>query len=239
LDNHTLELSNILKVELISYHPSSSVLYWLSVGLLLSGGIVFITGFFGCWSSLYENPTATVLYLSLILVSCMGELSITIIAIITRGLILEGVEKDLLALLKVDYNMVGHAAFSRSIDLMQAKFECCGVTGVQDYANSAWRRQEQDGSRGDKLLIPLTCCSLANSDELTSYLDPRPNNLTTCQDLNDASGQGRYRDGCTDRLVNWGAQQSLNLAGVALGGVILHVLGVVLTCSLLQRIKKK
>ena len=29
---------------MISYHPSSSVLYWLSVGLLLSGGIVFITG---------------------------------------------------------------------------------------------------------------------------------------------------------------------------------------------------
>ncbi|XP_023323278.1 CD151 antigen [Eurytemora carolleeae] len=253
LDIQTEELSTLLQVELVPYQPGVPVLYWLYLGLLLAGSIIFITGFMGCWSSMQGNSTAAMLYIMLLLISCIGEISLTAIAIISRDLILERTEQELVPKLKMNYNIPGHDGFSRSIDLMQTKFECCGLGGLNDYTLSTWSREgipslegipsrdnilsrnEKEGWKA-RLKVPLTCCALTNSHELTGYLDPKPSDLSKCQDLSSRTILARYTDGCLDKLLSWGEGQCIMIAGVAVGGAVLHILGIVLTCCLLQKL---
>ena len=35
----------------------------------------------------------------------------------------------------------------------------------------------------------------------------------------------RYTDGCLDKLLGWGEGQCIMIAGVAVGGAVLHILG--------------
>ena len=36
----------------------------------------------------------------------------------------------------------------------------------------------------------------------------------------------RYTDGCLDKLLSWGEGQCIMIAGVAVGGAVLHILGI-------------
>ena len=76
--------------------------------------------------------------------------------------------------------------------------------GLNDYSLSTWSREgipslegipsrddilsrDNNLSRNEKedrkarLKVPLTCCALTNSHELTGYLDPKPSDLSKCQ----------------------------------------------------------
>lgn len=50
-----------------------------------------------------------------------------------------------------------------------------------------------------ELVVPLSCCTLNNTNETDSFLNPEPANLTLCQALNPAEHQ--YARHTTVRIV--------------------------------------
>ncbi|KYN03967.1 hypothetical protein ALC62_05175, partial [Cyphomyrmex costatus] len=70
--------------------------------------------------------------------------------------------------------------------IMCKNFACCGINGSSNYGTSWWRLREV-GRR--ELVVPLSCCILNNTNEMGSFLNPQPANLTLCQVLNPAEHQ--------------------------------------------------
>lgn len=66
------------------------------------------------------------------------------------------------------------------------QFACCGINGSGNYGTSLWRLREVSLR---ELVVPLSCCTLNNVNETSSFLNPEPANLTLCQLLNPAEHQ--------------------------------------------------
>lgn len=88
-----------------------------------------------------------------------------------------------------------------SIDLAQTKFKCCAINSNLNYDMSYWRLQNF-GQRD--YAVPKTCCILTNSHEPSSFLDPKPQNLTMCQSLlKDDYSKARHTESCLEHLDVW------------------------------------
>lgn len=77
-------------------------------------------------------------------------------------------------------NQKSNFQLTAAMDLAQTFFNCCAMNSNINYDTSLWRLQEY-GQRD--WVVPLTCCHLSNRLESSSYLDPKPMNLTLCQSL--------------------------------------------------------
>lgn len=88
-----------------------------------------------------------------------------------------------------------------SIDLAQTQFKCCAINSNLNYDMSYWRLQNF-GQRD--YAVPKTCCILMNSHQASSFLDPKPQNLTMCQSLlKDDYSKARHTDSCLEHLDAW------------------------------------
>ena len=67
-----------------------------------------------------------------------------------------------------------------SINFLQ--FECCGISGPDDYKKSVWKLQNLNGPDAN---VSKTCCLLNNKMEEQAHVNPRPVNDTLCQSDND------------------------------------------------------
>ncbi|GBN10473.1 hypothetical protein AVEN_236376-1, partial [Araneus ventricosus] len=54
-------------------------------------------------------------------------------------------------------------------------FECCGVQDGGDYADSSWKKNNEEKN------VSPTCCVLRNAGQSDSYLVPQPLNESMCQ----------------------------------------------------------
>lgn len=89
-------------------------------------------------------------------------------------------ESAMVKALQGGYGVPGREQLTAAIDLTQTQFECCAINSNINYDTSMWRLQ----SYGPKdWTVPLTCCQLSNREEVDSYLDPKPRNMSGCQAL--------------------------------------------------------
>ncbi|XP_018394144.1 PREDICTED: tetraspanin-15-like, partial [Cyphomyrmex costatus] len=126
-------------------------------------------------------------YLLTIILLLFGECIVCIIAVFWPHILgIDVRSARLIRALQRSYAVPGREQFTAALDLAQTIFACCGINGSSNYGTSWWRLREV-GRR--ELVVPLSCCILNNTNEMGSFLNPQPANLTLCQVLNPAEHQ--------------------------------------------------
>ena len=120
------------------------------------------------------------------------ELTIGILAVVFQEKVVAELKLKLTDRLQKQYGL--NDALTAAIDLAQTKYECCGIGGPEDYEKSLWRTQELGGSGNT---LPKTCCTLSNTKEKHSYINPRPLNYVFCQ----SADPGHFRHGKVRFLI--------------------------------------
>ncbi|EGI64890.1 CD63 antigen [Acromyrmex echinatior] len=189
----------------------------ISRAFVCCSNIIFlaITGLLGCWAACLFNRCITISYLLTIILLLLGECTVCIIAVFWPHIL--GIDvrpARLIRALQRSYAVPGREQFTAALDLAQTIFTCCGINGSSNYGTSWWRLQEV-GRR--ELVVPLSCCTLNNANETSSFLNPEPANLTLCQALNPAEHQyARHTMGCLEHIEKWTQDQALILLAIVL-----------------------
>ncbi|KAG5315074.1 CD63 protein, partial [Acromyrmex insinuator] len=203
------------------------------LGPVTLGFLIAITGLLGCWAACLFNRCITISYLLTIILLLLGECTVCIIAVFWPHIL--GIDvrpARLIRALQRSYAVPGREQFTAALDLAQTIFTCCGINGSSNYGTSWWRLQEV-GRR--ELVVPLSCCTLNNANETSSFLNPEPANLTLCQALNPAEHQyARHTMGCLEHIEKWTQDQALILLAIVLVVMFVEVttlLSILLACS--------
>ncbi|KAF6217269.1 hypothetical protein GE061_001623 [Apolygus lucorum] len=122
-----------------------------------------------------------------------------------------------------NYGVPGKEHYTISVDMVQTKYECCGVESGNEFSTSWWLLREL---AAPGLVVPLSCCRQEPSIE--SYADPIPLNKTLCQDKNPESHRhARHTQGCLKSLRSWVCEQvtiALNVGGGTIASQLLLLL---------------
>ncbi|XP_063989247.1 tetraspanin-11-like [Diachasmimorpha longicaudata] len=189
-------------------HTDQPLFYYLSFVMVGMGFVISVTGLLGYWASCFTSRCVTTWYVMSLILLLLGEFSCCVIAVFWPHLL--GIEirsSKLVRALQRNYALPGREQFTAALDLAQTAFSCCGINGSSNYGTSWWRLQEV--GRRD-LVVPLTCCTLNNTQSPDAFLNPQPAHLRLCQTLNPLEHQrARHTTGCLDMIEKWTQDQAL------------------------------
>ncbi|KAM9860927.1 tetraspanin-18B-like [Aulostomus maculatus] len=118
--------------------------------ILALGALLFLLGFLGCCGAIRENKCLLLFFFMLILFIFLAELAAAILAFLFR----EHLTRDYFTReLKRHYQ--GHNStdvFSTTWNAIMATFDCCGVSGHEDFEDSLYRLLNPSK------MVPEACC---------------------------------------------------------------------------------
>ncbi|GIX91762.1 CD82 antigen [Caerostris darwini] len=204
-------------------HALDQYLAWALVAI---GGLVFFGGFCGCCGAIRENRGLLVTYFVFLFLIMGAELAVGILSVIFQNKTLTRLD-ELSTLLKDEYGINGQT--TEAFDFAQTKFNCCGILGPQDYADSNW--MTQDLGKGDT--VAKTCCVLSNAD----HLDPKPLNSTGCQsDKAAENSMFRHEKGCLGKIENFLRDMTILFVAIGCGAAALEIFGMIFSICLCKEV---
>ncbi|XP_015117226.1 tetraspanin-11-like [Diachasma alloeum] len=203
LDNERVLLSRLVGFN--DVHTDQPPAYYLSFAMVGMGFVIALTGLL---ATCFTSSCVTTWYVMSLTLLLLGEFACCVIAVFWPHLL--GIEirsSRLVRALQRNYALPGREQFTAALDLAQTAFSCCGINGSSNYGTSWWRLQEV-GRR--ELVVPLTCCTLNNTQSPDAFLNPQPEDLQLCQTLNPLEHQrARHTTGCLDMIEKWTQDQAL------------------------------
>ncbi|XP_049790047.1 CD151 antigen-like [Schistocerca nitens] len=193
-------------------------------------------------------------YFALLFALLLSELSLSVAALLARRHVAADLQQRLQRQLAQRYGLESQAngGFTQAVDVMQYKFHCCGIRDDSDYLHTRWKN-ESASSNSYRRNVPLTCCTLANTDTTNSgspisvvsrafsgtveepWQTPNPVDERACQDNNDASG-ARHSRGCYLQLEAWFKTETTILIAVGISTAAFQVIGMVISLFLCQKL---
>lgn len=120
--------------------------FLVPVFLMSIGGIIFLVSFFGFLGAYKQNYHLIIVYAVFMVIVCCLELAAGISGFVLRNSAIETVKGLLLDAIAV-YGKTYHDGVTLLWDEIQQLFQCCGVTGINDWF-------PVPGG------IPLSCCQI-------------------------------------------------------------------------------
>ncbi|KAI1240285.1 hypothetical protein IHE44_0011744, partial [Lamprotornis superbus] len=169
--------------------------------------VMFIIGLIGCCATFRESRVGLGLFLAIILVIFIAEVSAFVLGFVYR----EKVKTDVQGTMRSVFEKYdGKNPESTVVDYLQEHLHCCGVKNYSDWTTTQWFN-----STGNNR-VPLSCCQ-QEAKNCTGHLD-QP------QELN--------RQGCAQELES-GLQNVISYAMlVILGFAIVKFFGMLSVCVL-------
>ncbi|XP_077202894.1 tetraspanin-36-like isoform X2 [Paroedura picta] len=196
-----------------TYDPFRQDQYVLLPAVIIIGVavVMFIIGLLGCCSTLRESRIGLGVFLFIILLIFIAEVSAFVLGFIYRS----KVESDFRQPLQhVFQEYDGKNSQSHAIDYLQDELQCCGVGNYTDWIGSRWYNTSGNHS------IPASCCKEQFRKNCTG-------SLGKLQYLN--------TEGCADKMV-FAIQSVLSYAMlVVLGFAIVKFFGMMSICVLTCR----
>ncbi|XP_055380817.1 tetraspanin-11 [Condylostylus longicornis] len=237
-DTHRILLSRLLASasERLNELPHP-LFFYIALALAGSGVIAIIASILGFWASCLNTYCFLTLYfLTVIILLLIQAAACIAITIWPHCLGLNLDEIKMVKALGNFYGVPGKEQFTIAMDLAQTKFNCCGMNSDSNYETSLWRLQ---GYGQRDWPVPLTCCVLQNKYERTSYLDPKPINISQCESLLKSDFERtRHKESCIGHLDQWYREQYVLFLGTCLIIAIVEfcvLLSIVLNCTYLAR----
>ncbi|XP_076346407.1 CD9 antigen-like isoform X2 [Tachypleus tridentatus] len=210
---------------------SYALIHYLAYALIGVGGLVFVVGFFGCCGAVRESKCMLVTYFIFLFLILGCETAVGILAVIFQDKVIKTLEENVSSKLKNKYGL--DETITESIDLAQAKFDCCGVKKALDYDKSKWKLD----NLGQDDNVSKTCCVLKNRDDDDAFKNPIPLNGTLCQSQDSKQNMNfRHQKGCLIKLEEFIRSESTVLLGIGCGIAGLEIFGMVFAICLCKEI---
>ncbi|XP_054842728.1 tetraspanin-36-like [Eublepharis macularius] len=170
--------------------------------------VMFVIGLIGCCSTLRESRIGLGVFLFIILLIFIAEVSVFALGFVYRAKVKSDFREPLQQIFK-KYD--GKNSESHAIDYLQVELQCCGISNYTDWIGSTWYNSTGNHS------IPVSCCKEEFSKNCTGQ-------LSELQYLNTA--------GCANKMV-FTIESVLSYAMlVVLGFAIVKFFGMLSVCVL-------
>ncbi|XP_035415862.1 tetraspanin-36-like isoform X1 [Cygnus atratus] len=139
-----------------------------AVIILCVAAVMFIIGLLGCCATFRESRVGLGLFLAIILIIFIAEVSAFVLAFVYR----EKVKTDVQGTMRSVFEKYdGKNSESAVVDYLQENLHCCGVKNYSDWTSTQWFNSTGNNS------VPLSCCK-QNLKNCTGSLD-QPQELNT------------------------------------------------------------
>lgn len=172
------KILNLLKImhNILSPNLKELQVWWLPYLILVATCSVVVVSFLGCCGACSENICFIGFHGILSLLFLLFEILIVVVFITHQNEIWASTTSALQYSVKQVYNSSSAThnltqpsvvAITRNWDMLQIRYNCCGVLGPEDYRNSLWFNSTNDS---EAYFVPISCC--INSDLGDSFKTP-------------------------------------------------------------------
>ncbi|KAG5674182.1 hypothetical protein PVAND_004165 [Polypedilum vanderplanki] len=201
---------------------ASSSFQFCTYALLVANIGAVLSSIIGCCGVKRENRAIILIYIILLILVFLFELSAGAVAYIYEHNV-----GDELNMTLSDTFMRYYAVNERvtnAIDQMQQSFKCCGAVRFEEWKDSVWLRSNRNDllrERKTKTLVPDSCCVTITPH--CGFSD-HPSNIPYT--------------GCIYRFADFLREELIILGSIALGICVTKLFGIILGCSLYIKLKK-
>ncbi|XP_061768184.1 LOW QUALITY PROTEIN: tetraspanin-11 [Nerophis ophidion] len=210
------------KSEFLSLLASSTLAVSAYI-LILSGGLVVVTGFLGCCAVVREQRSCLSTYFFCLLLIFLIELVAGVLAYVYYQRLSEELKQHLKQHLKQtmtdNYAQPGKEAITLAVDKLQQDFKCCGSDNYQDWTTSVYIT-----SKHARRMVPDSCCKSMTPD---CGIRDHPSNIYNTE------------GGCITKLEQFLADHLLVIGAVGIGVACLQLAGAVLTACFIYLLYKE
>ncbi|XP_003972633.2 tetraspanin-1 [Takifugu rubripes] len=188
----------------------------ISYLLIALGAVLLVIGFLGCCGAIKESRCMLLTFFIIILIIFIAEVAGAIVLFVFTGVAAElfaEVENGLRTSIRKSYGTQGSLTSLWNENMEQ--FGCCGVKNYTDFNGSPFQGQEK--------IYPQFCCNISST-------------IFPC---NADEAMFSMVDGCLDKLVAAIEENSLIIAGVAIGITAIEIAAMVVSMVLYKQIGTK
>ncbi|KFD54072.1 hypothetical protein M513_05091 [Trichuris suis] len=202
--------------------------------LLCVGAFIALTAFTGWLGACRTSTALLAVYFICLVISCSAEFASSILASVHRAQVRDYVNDSMNKTMTAHYGI--NLSYTNNFDSIQANLQCCGVNSYVDWL-ATYFGNKQFGSNvtgpTDVGRVPLTCC---NPIGLLEYKG-------TCGTSFDNTPLTSYAlyvntEGCLDKVCDILYEKYRLNIGLAVGNLILQLLGMVTALLLIRSIRK-
>ncbi|KAK7129854.1 hypothetical protein R3I93_019486 [Phoxinus phoxinus] len=172
------------------------------------GSVVMVTGFLGCLGAIKENKCLLLSFFIVLLIILLAELILLILFFVYTDKVSENAKQDLKDGLRL-YNTDNNVGLRNAWNIIQAEWECCGVTGHTD-----WHDALQEKT------VPDRCCQ-------EHYRECGRNTTNIF-----------WSQGCYEKVEEWLNDNKHLLGTIAMCVLVLQLLGMAFSMTLYQQIHR-
>ncbi|XP_048011159.1 tetraspanin-9 isoform X1 [Megalobrama amblycephala] len=172
------------------------------------GSVVMVTGFLGCLGAIKENKCLLLSFFIVLLIILLAELILLILFFVYTDKVSENAKQDLKDGLRL-YNTDNNVGLRNAWNIIQAEWECCGVTGHTD-----WHDALQEKT------VPDRCCQ--------EHYRECGRNATNIF----------WSQGCYEKVEEWLNDNKHLLGTIAMCVLVLQLLGMAFSMTLYQQIHR-
>ncbi|KAK6186866.1 hypothetical protein SNE40_006131 [Patella caerulea] len=209
-------------------------------GLLVNGGIIFIaTGallvilsFIGCCGIMKEMKCVLALYVSLIGIIMLLQLTGFILVLVLRQQINESFEATLYQQLNTRYDNYYNSSdmFTIAYDYAMVYFECCGIKNYTEFKD---RNRVSKWTHFNSQLIPAQCCKMDREMYFTENI-PKLKVMSCPTTLRESN----INKSCYNDIEAWVIERVKMMVIVAGIIVCIQFVGLILTCCFMRYLKE-
>ncbi|XP_030845089.1 CD9 antigen, partial [Strongylocentrotus purpuratus] len=202
--------------------------YYIAVYVLIGiGGFMMLVGFLGCCGACMESQALLVLFFVLLLVICAAEVGGGIWAYLNRNKLKMGVENGMQQTISGVYSE--DDSVTLAFDKMQQALRCCGAVGPEDWIDSKYA-ERNPGQLPDSCCVEQSPnCGTVGQTAINSFL-----NL-----LRGQTSPPIFLTGCSDALFGMLEENTILVAGLAIGVGAVQLLGMIFSCCLCCAIRRQ
>ncbi|XP_054719263.1 CD151 antigen-like [Uloborus diversus] len=192
----------------------------ISIIVIVGGVLIVLISFLGCCGAVRESKTMLCLFSIILLALFIGLLTIGILGYIYWGEVEAQMKQEMLNTIE-QYQQ--DAAVTDAWDTVQQFFQCCGISGNNDYNLNIWKRNPNFQSNATQ--VPESCCKAQdNGTVVQCQADPYTY---------------AYSEDCYVAVRNFFQNHSVVIGAVAIVVACILFLGSVLACTLFNKIRRE
>ncbi|OWF50739.1 23 kDa integral membrane protein-like [Mizuhopecten yessoensis] len=209
------QLLNVQKlIELDASDKFLSTAGWI---LIIFGVLVLAIGVFGCVGGIKKNKCFLGIYIGLVTIIFIGELSGGILAAVFKGKISDELDDALTGTLKTYKPKNANDIVTKTWDEVQKLFSCCGI---QNYADYAKNNVTFSGTQ----LVPNSCCNPATNDTICQT------EAAQTPGKKGATYTSLYNQGCYPKFNDLLSSHLTLIIGLAIAIAMFPLFGICLAC---------
>lgn len=203
--------------------------YYISLYIFLAAGaLLLFVAFLGCCGAFKESKCMLISFFSFLLVILVAEIAAGVWAYSNANELELKIREAVKGTVQKEYGVVQ----SRTItfDAIQQNLKCCGVNGPSDWNDSVFNKRDKQAlvlgitKFAQIYTIPKSCCSDGTSQKECE--------TATQIGIGAAITGYIHSEGCTDKVVHVIKSNMNIVTGVAIGIIIIEVIGIIFSLVL-------